>query len=104
MTNKLFIGGLSYNATEQMLGDHFAQIGTVLSAKIITDRDTGRSKGFGFVEMATPEEAQIAMDKLDKSTIDNRPIFVKEALPQVDRRNDNSRNFGRRDFNKPKRW
>ncbi len=64
MTNKLFIGGLSYSTTDDSLMQYFAQVGPVLSAKVIMDRDTGKSKGFGFVEMNSEEEAKMAMDKL----------------------------------------
>ena len=63
MGRKLYVGNLPYSATEQDLSDKFAACGTVESAKLITDRDTGRSKGFGFVEMATDSEAQAAFDR-----------------------------------------
>jgi RNA recognition motif-containing protein len=82
MTNKIFIGSLDYATTDDQLRDHFATIGSVLSAKVIVDRYTGQGKGFGFVEMATPELAKEAMDKLNGSQLNNRSIFVKEAIPQ----------------------
>jgi RNA recognition motif-containing protein len=85
MTNKLFIGSLSYNVTDAQLEEHFATAGKVLSAKVIKDRYSGQGKGFGFVEMETPEAAKIAMDKLNNSSLDNRNIVVKEALPQKDK-------------------
>ena|SRR5258708_5950957 len=85
MTNKLFVGGLSYNVTDSQLEEYFAAMGKVLSAKVITDRYTGQGKGFGFVEMSTEEEAKRAMDKLNNSMLDNRTIVVKEARPQEDR-------------------
>lgn len=85
MTNKLFVGGLAYTVTDTLLAQHFSQMGSVVSSKVVMDRDTGRSRGFGFVEMSSPQEAKTAMDKLNNSPIDNRPIFVKEAHPQVDR-------------------
>jgi len=85
MTNKLFVGGLSYNTTSDGLKEYFATIGNVLSANVITDRETGRSRGFGFVEMATPEEAKMAMDKLNNTELDGRTVFVKEAHPKTDR-------------------
>ena len=91
MTNKLFVGSISYDATDADLQNHFAQAGTVLSAKIIMDRDTGRSKGFGFVEMATEEEAEKAIHELHNSTLLGRQIIVSEAKPQEKREN---RNFG----------
>ena len=90
MTNKLFVAGLSYNLNDSQLGDYFATAGKVLSAKVIMDKYTGQSKGFGFVEMATEEEAKIAMDKLNNTDLDGRNIIVKEAKPQEDR----SRSFG----------
>ncbi len=85
MTNKLFIGSLDYQTTDAQLNDHFATIGTVLSAKVITDRDTGVGKGFGFVEMETPELAKMAMDKLNGSQLNGRTIAVKEATPRPER-------------------
>lgn len=85
MTNKLFIGGLDYATTDSQLLDHFSSLGKVLTAKVIIDRYTGQGKGFGFVEMATLEEAKAAMDKLNGSQLLNRTIAVKEARPQVDR-------------------
>lgn len=103
MTNKLFVGGLSYNTTSDGLKEYFAQIGNVLSANVITDRETGRSRGFGFVEMSTPEEAKIAMDKLNNTMLDDRTVFVKEAHPKNDRP-DNRSNDRNRDFRKQKRW
>lgn len=85
MATKLFVGGLSWNTTDQTLRDLFAQAGTVVSAQVITDKFSGRSRGFGFVEMATPEEAQAAMQKLNGQTLDERTITVSEARPQAPR-------------------
>lgn len=82
MTNKLFIGSLSYNVTNTQLEEHFAKVGKVLSAKVITDRDTGLGKGFGFVEMETAELAQQAIRELNNTSIDGRNIAVKEATPR----------------------
>ncbi len=82
MTNKLFIGSLDYATTDSQLEEFFATIGKVLSAKVIVDRYTGQGKGFGFVEMETPEIAKEAMNKLNGSQINGRPIAVKEATPQ----------------------
>jgi len=87
MTNKLFVGRLSYALTDAQLEEHFAQIGKVLSAKVIIDRSTGQGKGFGFVEMSTEEEAKQAMDKLNNSELDGRTIVVSEAKPQEPREN-----------------
>lgn len=82
MTNKLFIGSLDYSTTDLQLQDLFATVGKVLSAKVIVDRATGQGKGFGFVEMETPEAAKTAMDKLNGSQLNGRSIVVKEAKPQ----------------------
>ena len=91
-TNKLFVGGLPYTLTDAELQEHFAQAGSVLSAKVITDRYTGQGKGFGFVEMSTPEEAQKAITELNNSTLGGRTIIVNEARPQEKR--DDNRGFG----------
>lgn len=85
MTNKLFIGSLDYTVTDSQLEEHFAQAGQVLSAKVIIDRSTGQGKGFGFVEMSTAEEAKTAMNKLNGSQLNDRPIAVKEAKPREER-------------------
>ena len=77
--NKLYIGGLSYSTTRDQLQDLFSEIGEVQSATIITDRDSGRSKGFGFVEMASPKEAAEAIAKFDGFMFDGRTITVNEA-------------------------
>lgn len=82
MTNKLFIGSLSYNVTDAQLQEHFAKVGKVLSAKVITDRSTGLGKGFGFVEMETPEETQKAITELNNTSLDGRNIAVKESTPR----------------------
>lgn len=87
MTNKLFVGKLSYSITDSQLEEHFAQFGKVASAKVIMDRYTGQGKGFGFVEMATQEEAKLAMDKLNNSLLGGRNIIVSEARPQENREN-----------------
>jgi RNA recognition motif-containing protein len=84
MSTKLFVGKLSYGTTDQQLSDHFSQAGTVTSAKVITDRYSGQGKGFGFVEMATEEEAKKAMDQLNNSDLDGRSIVVNEAKPRED--------------------
>lgn len=85
MGKKLYVGNLPYSLTDESLSTLFAECGTVESVKIITDRDTGRSKGFGFVEMATDEEAQAAIDRLNGTEQDGRPLTVNEARPQTPR-------------------
>ncbi len=85
MAAKLFVGSLSYNVTDQMLSDAFAQAGTVVSAKVIMDRMTGRSKGFGFVEMSSDEEAKKAMGMWNGKELDGRPLAVNEARPMEPR-------------------
>jgi RNA recognition motif-containing protein len=85
MATKLFVGSLSYNTTDQGLQDFFAAVGTVTSAKVIMDRDTNRSKGFGFVEMSSDEEAKAAVDQLNNKELDGRSIIVTEARPREDR-------------------
>src|SRR5206468_907751 len=85
MGKKLYVGNLPFSATDQVLFDTFAQCGTVESAKIITDRDTGRSKGFGFVEMSTDAEAQEAINKFNGADYDGRAMTVNEARPMVPR-------------------
>ncbi len=85
MGKKLYIGNLPFSATDQTLSDLFASCGTVESTKIVTDRETGRSKGFGFVEMSTEEEAADAISKLNGSDCEGRTITVSEARPMVPR-------------------
>ncbi len=85
MVKKLYVGGLSYGTTEDALHDYFAQTGQVDSVKIITDRDTGRSKGFAFVEMSTDAAAADAIAKFDGKEFDGRRLTVNEAKPQAPR-------------------
>lgn len=85
MNNKLFVGNLSFNVTENELQDAFAQFGTVLEANLMTDRMTGRPRGFGFVTMSTEEEAQKAIEGLNGSQLDNRALTVNVARPREDR-------------------
>lgn len=85
MANKLYVGGIPYSTTEDDLRDHFAQAGEVTSVAIITDRETGRSKGFGFVEMSSDEAAQKAIEMFDGTDMDGRNITVNEARPKEDR-------------------
>jgi cold-inducible RNA-binding protein len=82
MNNKLFVGNLSFNTTENDLQDAFAAHGTVLEANLMTDRATGRARGFGFVTMSTDEEAQKAMAALNGANMDGRNLTVNIARPR----------------------
>src|SRR5471030_1940575 len=94
MGKKLYVGNLPFSATDQILTDTFAQCGTVESAKIIMDRDSGRSKGFGFVEMSTEAEAQNAIAKFNGADYDGRPMTVNEAKPMAPREGGGRGGFG----------
>ena len=85
MSRKLYIGNLPYSATEQTILSKFSACGTVESVKLITDRDTGRSKGFGFIEMGSESEARAAIETLNNTDFDGRPLRVNEAKPQKKR-------------------
>ncbi|PWH17789.1 MAG: RNA-binding protein [Anaerolineae bacterium] len=85
METKLYVGNLSYDATEQELKDLFSQAGVVQSVAIIKDRETGRSKGFAFVEMSTQAEAQAAINQLNGKSHRDRALSVKIALPREER-------------------
>jgi RNA recognition motif-containing protein len=85
MSTKLYVGGLPYSVTEQQLNELFAQQGSVTSAKVITDKFTGQSRGFGFVEMSTTDEAKKAISALNGTQMDGRPLTVNEAKPQEKR-------------------
>ena len=85
MGNKLYVGNLSYNVRDDDLQQAFAQYGSVSSAKVMMDRDTGRSKGFGFVEMGSDQEAQDATKALNGQQVGGRPLTVNEAKPREDR-------------------
>jgi RNA recognition motif-containing protein len=85
MGKKLYVGNLPYSVDQQALQDAFSAFGTVDSAIVISDRDTGRSKGFGFVEMSSDSEAQKAIDELNGTSMDNRQITVNEARPRAPR-------------------
>jgi cold-inducible RNA-binding protein len=82
---KLFVGNLSFNTTENDLQDAFAAHGTVVEANLMVDRVTGRPRGFGFVTMSTPEEAQAAINALNGASIDGRNLTVNEARPREER-------------------
>ena len=92
MAKKLYVGGLSYDTTEDSLKDAFAKAGAVESAAIITDKMSGRSKGFGFVEMSSDEEAQKAIEMWNGKEFEGRSLTVNEARPMEER--------PRRDFNR----
>lgn len=96
MGKKLYVGNLPYGATDQDLLNAFAAVGTVTSAKVIMDRDTGRSKGFGFVELSTDEEAQKAIVDFNGAQMEGRTLTVNEARPPVPRAGGNG--GGGRDF------
>jgi len=85
MASKLYVGNLSYSVTDSALEQMFAAHGSVRSAQVIMDRDTGRSKGFGFVEMSNDQEAQAAITALNGQQIEGRSLTVNEARPREDR-------------------
>ncbi len=93
MGRKLYVGNLPHSADQQALQDTFSQCGTVDSVNVITDRDTGQSRGFGFVEMSSDSEAQKAIQELNGSSLDGHEIIVNEAKPKEPR--DNRRGAGR---------
>ena len=105
MGSKIYVGGLPYAATESQLTTLFATHGTVESARVITDKFTGQSRGFGFVEMSTPEEAKAAITALNGSQMDGRPLTVNEAKPQEPRTGGGGRGgFGGGAFVTPGRY
>lgn len=85
MAKKLFVGNLPYRVADDELREMFSQVGTVDSAQVISDKFSGRSKGFGFVEMSTDEEAQAAVDKYNGMDMDGRALVVNPARPKTDR-------------------
>lgn len=94
MGSKLYVGNLSYGTTSSDLEQLFAKHGTVQSAEVISDRETGRSKGFGFVQMGADEEAQAAIAALNGQEHDGRPLTVNEAKPREDRPRGGGGGFG----------
>ncbi len=82
MNTNLYVGNLPYNASEQDLIELFGQVGEVLSAQVVSDRETGRSRGFGFVKMATPAEAQNAIEQFNEQEFMGRRLLVNEARPR----------------------
>lgn len=85
MSKKLYVGNLPYSANDESLNARFAEFGSVSSAKVIMDRDSGRSKGFAFVEMSTDSEAETAISQLNGTDMDGRAMRVSEAKPQAPR-------------------
>jgi len=85
MTKKLYVGNLAYTTTEEQVRELFSQVGEVDSVSLITDRETGRAKGFGFVEMNTEEGSQEAIKRFNGYTLDNRTLTVNEARPREER-------------------
>ena len=85
MPSKLYVSNLSQSTTSDTLGAHFAQCGKVMSAAVLTEKDTGRSRGFGFVEMSSDAEAQGAITTLDQKDLDGNSLTVKMAKPRTDR-------------------
>lgn len=96
MSKKLFVGNLPFSVADNDLSDIFSKAGTVVSATVIVDKYNNRSKGFGFVEMSTEEEAQKAIDTLNGKDVEGRNITVSEARPLEDRPKRESRDFRRR--------
>lgn len=93
-SSKLYVGGLPYSISDKQLEEMFASHGTVESARVITDRMTGRSKGFGFVEMSSQEEAQTAIDKVNGTNVEGRSLTVNEAKPRAPRGGDDRGGYG----------
>ncbi len=97
MATKLYIGNLSYNVTQAEFQELFAEVGTVESANVITDKFSGQSRGFGFVEMASGKEAQAAIERFDGYDLKGRALKVNEARPQGERSGGRSGSGGRRE-------
>ena len=95
MNRKLYVGNLSFTTTESELRDAFAAVAPVASVSIVTDRETGRPRGFGFVEMETPEGAQEAIEKLNNTELAQRTITVNEARPKTEGGRGVDRGFSR---------
>lgn len=94
MSTKLYVGNLAFQTTSQELQDLFGQAGTVQSASVVEDRETGRSRGFAFVEMSTNEEAAAAIDQFNGKAVGGRMLKVNEAKPRENRGGSGGRNFG----------
>ncbi len=98
MGKRLYVGNLPYAVNDERLLEIFSEVGTVSSAQVILDRNSGRSKGFGFVEMANDDEAQAAVDRLNQQEIDGRKIIVNEARPNTRKSAGFNRSRGFRSF------
>ena len=98
MSTKLFVGNLSFNITENALQDAFAAHGTVVETNLMMDRSTGRPRGFGFVTMSTPEDAQKAIEALNGMQLDGRALTVNVAKPREERPPGGGGGGGRRDY------
>jgi RNA recognition motif-containing protein len=96
MSTRLYIGNLSYSIRDEDLLQNFGEFGAVVSAKVMMDRDTGRSKGFGFVEMSSAQEASAAIQALNGQTVEGRPLVVNEARPREERPAGYGGGYGRR--------
>jgi RNA recognition motif-containing protein len=94
MSSKLYVGNLAFQTTNQQLEELFGQAGTVQSASVVEDRDTGRSRGFAFVEMSTNAEAAAAIDQFNGKELGGRALKVNEAKPRENRNGSSDRNFG----------
>lgn len=95
MNNRLYVGNLPFSASEDTLHEKFSQCGSVESVKLITDRDTGRSKGFAFIEMSTEKEADEAISTLDNTDLEGRALKVSQAKPQENRNSGSNRQGNR---------
>ncbi len=98
MNDKLFVGNLSFNTTENDLQDAFAAFGTVMEANLMMDRMTGRPRGFGFVTMSSPEEAQKAIEEMNGKSLDGRELTVNIAKPREERSGGGGGGGGRRQY------
>ena len=98
MSNKLFVGNISFNTTENDLQDAFAAHGTVVEANLMVDRVSGRPRGFGFVTMSSPQEAQSAISALNGAAVDGRNLTVSEARPREERSGGGGGGGGGREF------
>lgn len=104
--NKLYCGNLPFTMRDDDLNQLFAEFGEIVEAKVITDRESGRSKGFGFVEFTTAESAEAAIQALNESEVDGRSIFVKVARPKQPRENNfggGNRSYDRNNDRRPRR-
>jgi cold-inducible RNA-binding protein len=100
MAKKLYVGNLSYDTTEDILKDVFSEAGEVESATVIKDKFSGRSRGFGFIEMANDDDAQKAVDMFNEKDVDGRKLVVNEAKPMSDRPPQRGGNGGGRNFDR----